>query len=524
MIMTESRRIVLNTLATYGRTIFALALGLFSSRWVLQGLGKNDLGLFGIVGSLIVVIGLLNTVLRIAVSRYYAFTIGQARKMSPEEGREQVMQWFNAAFSLHVIFPAVLLSIGYPIGVYAIRNWLVIPPERITACVWIFRISVLTAFVNMSTAPFLALYSAYQLIAELSIFGVVQAVLTFGFVRSMLSYSGDRLIYYSVGTAIISCLILGIQVMRAIFHFDACRFRFRYFFNWRKTRSLFAYASWELFSCLGDMLRSQGAAFVINRNFGLGVNAAYGIANQVSSHATSLSSAMIGALTPAVTSAEGAGDRERTIKLSLQCCKFGSLMILIFCIPLIIEMDEVLHLWLVNPPEWTSFFCRCILFAFVIHKLGWGHHLAIAAHGKIGLYHFCIGTTSAMTLSFMLVLIAVGYGAASIGYGFIVSFIALTIERVLFARQLIGMSLRIWIVHVVLPVAFAAVSSYALASCTQLVLFPSFLRVCLTTLISLTVLSSLSWRFVLCPEEREFVLSGLHKVFKKFTLMSARKW
>ena len=521
MVMTESRRIILNTLATYGRTMFSLALGLFSSRWVFQGLGKIDLGLFGIVGSLIVVIGLLNTVLRIAVSRYYAFTIGQARKMPVEEGRELMTQWFNAAFSLHVIFPAVLLTIGYPIGMYAIHHWLVIPPERMTACIWIFRISVLTAFINMSTAPFLALYSAYQLISELSIFGVIQTVLSFGFVYSMLSYSGDRLIYYGIGTAFISCLILGIQVVRAICHFDACRFRFRYFFDWRKFRSLFAYASWELFSCLGDMFRSQGAAFVINRHFGLGVNAAYGIANQVSSYTTSLSSAMIGALSPAITSAEGSGDRIRMLNLSFQCCKFGSLMILVFCIPLIIEMDEVLHLWLVNPPEWTNVFCRCILFAFVIHKLGWGHHLAISAHGKIGLYHFCIGTTSAMTLCFMLVLIACGYGVASIGYGFIASFLALTIERVLFARQLIGMSLRIWIAHVVLPVAFAAVTSYVLASCTRLVLSPSFLRVCLTTFISLVVLCSISWRFVLCSEEREFVLSGLYKVFKKFRSMAA---
>lgn len=516
MIMTESRRIILNTLATYGRTMFALTLGLFSSRWVLQGLGKNDLGLFGIVGSLIVVIGLLNTVLRIAVSRYYAYTIGQARKMPTEEGRELMMQWFNAAFSLHVIFPAVLLAIGYPIGVYAIHHWLVIPPERITACIWILRISVLAAFINMCAAPFLALYSAYQLIAELSIFGIIQTVLTFGFVYSMLSYSGDRLIYYGIGTAGISCLILGIQVTRAICHFDACRFRFRYFFDWQRFRTLFAYASWELFSCLGDMLRSQGATFVINRHFGLGVNAAYGIANQVSSYTTSLSSAMIGALAPAVTSAEGSGDRARMINLSFQCCKFGALMILVFCIPLISEMDEVLHLWLVNPPEWTNVFCRCILFAFVIHKLGWGHHLAISAHGKIGLYHFCIGTTSAMTLCFMLLLIACGYGVASIGYGFIVSFLTLTIERVLFARQLIGMSLRIWILHVVFPVTFVAALSYALASCTRLVFNPSFLRVCLTTFVSGVVLCGMSWRFVLCLEEREFILAGVRKIWKRF--------
>ena len=66
--MTANSRIILNFIATYGRSVYALLLGLFSARWILGALGKSDFGLFGVVGSIIIVIGFLNGVLGGAVS------------------------------------------------------------------------------------------------------------------------------------------------------------------------------------------------------------------------------------------------------------------------------------------------------------------------------------------------------------------------------------------------------------------------------------------------------------------------
>ena len=37
--MSPNRRIILNILATYGRSLYALVCGLFISRWVLAALG-----------------------------------------------------------------------------------------------------------------------------------------------------------------------------------------------------------------------------------------------------------------------------------------------------------------------------------------------------------------------------------------------------------------------------------------------------------------------------------------------------
>ena len=54
--MTENRRIFLNIVATYGRSLYALILGLFCGRWALMALGEVDFGLYGLIGGLIVFI------------------------------------------------------------------------------------------------------------------------------------------------------------------------------------------------------------------------------------------------------------------------------------------------------------------------------------------------------------------------------------------------------------------------------------------------------------------------------------
>ena len=49
--ISPNRRIFLNIVATYGRSLYVLVWGLFISRWVLAALGNTDfVGLYGLVG------------------------------------------------------------------------------------------------------------------------------------------------------------------------------------------------------------------------------------------------------------------------------------------------------------------------------------------------------------------------------------------------------------------------------------------------------------------------------------------
>ena len=153
--MSPNRRIALNIAATYGRSLYALALGLFTARWALMALGQVDYGLYGLVGGLIVFVGFINSILRGSVSRFYGISVGAAQKAGNEErGLEECRQWFNTALSIHTVLPFILVVVGYPLGIWAVKTFLTIPPNRVADCVWVWRFACVTCFIGVFNVPF----------------------------------------------------------------------------------------------------------------------------------------------------------------------------------------------------------------------------------------------------------------------------------------------------------------------------------------------------------------------------------
>ena len=54
--MSPNRRIFLNIIAAYGRSLYALVCGVVVCRWVVAALGKSEFGLHGVVGGMMVVV------------------------------------------------------------------------------------------------------------------------------------------------------------------------------------------------------------------------------------------------------------------------------------------------------------------------------------------------------------------------------------------------------------------------------------------------------------------------------------
>jgi hypothetical protein len=195
--MNPSTRILLNALATYGRSVVALLLGSYSTRWVLSALGATDFGLDGVVGSVILFITYLNATLSGSVARFYAYSIGLDQSNKKNDEHCDLRHWFNIAIFIHTLFPLILIAIGYPLGMYAVKNWLVIPPDRINACIWVFRFSALSAFVSMITVPYIAMFQAKQYIMELSLVSIVQTVISFICAYKLATVQSDHLIFYA---------------------------------------------------------------------------------------------------------------------------------------------------------------------------------------------------------------------------------------------------------------------------------------------------------------------------------------
>lgn len=514
--MSPSTRILLNTSATYGRSVVALGLGLLSTRWVLQALGSDDFGLYGVVGSLIVFITYLNTTLAGAVTRFYAFSIGRAEQIGEEEGFRDLRKWFNMALFIHTILPLVLLLVGYPLGVYAINHWLVIAPERISACVWVFRFALCSAFFSMVSVPFIAMFQAHQLIMELSVVSILNTVVNFCFAYRMLTVEYDRLEFYAFYMMIVAIVFGFIQLVWAACRFKACRVRFGEMVDRVRFAEFFSYAGAKLFGSTCVILRTQGGCVLLNRFFHPFVNAAYTVSIQVSGHTSALSQALIGALQPAVASKAGANDIPGMMKYAVSSCRIASLLVMVFVVPLSAEINEVLRLWLRNPPQYAASFCVCMLVMLLFDKMSVGYMLAANAYGKkIVVYELVLGLilVSALPLSYFC--FVNGLTPYSLSACLAATMFANAIGRVAYCRWQLRMSIIHWVKSVVFPVLSVSIVGYALACYVRSMFVPSACRVMLVSLISLVFVSSLGWFVVLSRNERRFIARFADKIKKR---------
>ena len=509
--MQAGKRIILNTLATYGQSVVSIVLSLFSVRWILQGLGATDFGLFSVVGSLTLLITFLSGGLTIGVSRFYAFSIGEVAKEARDVPEDDLTRWFNTAFSLHIVVPFLLILIGWPIGNYAIKNWLTIPVDRIDTCLLVFQFSLVGTFSAILAVPFVSMFRAHQLFFELAGYGVLQVFATFVLALSLLHVSGDRLIVYAGGMMGITVVIQLIYIVRAVTKFEACRVKFAYLYDWTYMKKLFGFVGWKMFGMSCVAFRGQGAPVLINMLYGPMVNAAYSVANRLSIQATTLSTAMTQAFQPALTSAEGAGDRKKAISMSIQASKFGVLLILFFAIPLVLEMHFVLDLWLGEVPDFAASLCQAMIFMLVLDRITNGAMLMVNASGKIAMYELIQGTLLFLAVPLIWLLHLAGFGPHSVGCALVFTTFAYCVGRLLFAKRLLAYPVGEWAREVLLPVAILALVSTLAGIFVLKILEQSFVRLILTTSVTLMITSFIAWFKVLNNVEKHYSLNVISR-------------
>lgn len=511
--MTQNRRIAINFLATYGRSLFALACGLFSGRWLLMSLGEVDYGLYGVVGGLTAFIAFFNNLMGGAVSRYYAFHVGAA-SISGDEGLEICRKWFTTAVVIHTIIPVILILIGYPLGVWAVENFLTIPADRVRACVWVWRFVCVSCFVGMVNVPFVAMYTAKQEIAEITIYSVVQTALNVSILYYMVTHEGTWLATYAGCACLISIVPQIIMCVRAVLVFPECRFRRAYIRGWDRIKELATFASLRFAGACTIMIQSQGMAILTNKLLGPARNAAMTVGNTLSSHSETLAGALDTALGPAITNACGAGDYAKMRSLCFYACKFSTILMLIFAIPLSLEVNEVMRLWLKNPPECAAPLCVCMLICLVLEKICSGHWMAIFAFGRIGWYQLAMGVCGIVILPLAWLLMKGRFDLMAVGYSLIIGKMIACIIRMWFGRIIGTLPIRRMIVGVMVPIAVASFVALCAGCLSKILLHQSFVRIVVTTLFVEVTFLPLCWFVVMTAGEREAIFARIKRRIK----------
>lgn len=512
--MNEKKTITINIIATYVRSVIVLFVGLLSSRWLLMALGENDYGLFGLVGGLSFFISFINTLLSTAVCRFYAIEEGQ-RVVGIMGAEKRIVEWFNTAVFIHTALPSILLIIGYPIGIYAIHHWLVIPENRIDHCIWVFRFSCLACYVGMISVPFSAMFIAKQKIAEYTLYIVLTPIINIIYIYHMTLYDEEWLIRYACFNSFTTIIVQLLICIRAFMVFPECKVNKALFWDKGRLNSLMSFAGWQCFGQLGALIKGQGMSILGNIHYGPEVNASLTVANKVSAQTDILSAGLKTAFAPAITSAYGAKDYKKMVKYITETNRIGSLLILLLAIPLSLEIDEIFQIWLKEPPHFSQQLSLFIIASLVIDKTTSGHMLAVIASGKIALYQGVLGSFLILTLPLAYGMIKLGFGFLSIGYSILLTTALCAWGRVYFARRILNLSTIQWIYNTLFPIGLTCVITALIGFLPHLFVNESFKRIILTTCFSEFALISLSWFCVLHIDEKEFIKEKIAAITKR---------
>ena len=430
----NGRRIFVNTLATYGRSVVGALLGLFTARWVLGALGSSDFGLYGVVGGVVFVFSFLTPVLSSSIGRFYAFSM---------ERPAELRQWFNTAVVLMAFLSVSLVLVAYPVCLYALEHWLVIPDGRLGAAIWVLRFSLLTASVSMVSAPYLMMFSAKQDIVEAATWQLIQSVLVFFFAIS-LSFmhvragcaGADWLVVYAGVMAGITVILAVVQIGRVRRKYAECALGGSLMCIRDHIRPLLVFVGWQLLGGFAWTIRSQGLVFLVNVLFGPSFNASYTISNQVSNQAAALSVSVGNAIAPALTTEEGVGRRASMLQLARFGTFLGVVLVMLFAVPIAVFINPILKLWLGTPPPGCATLCVAMLAVAVIRQFAGGSGMAILAHGKLGPWQVCDAVANVLALPVAYVCWKSGCGIASVGWAWVVSESVMSINKIVFARKL----------------------------------------------------------------------------------------
>lgn len=515
--MSPKHRILLNIIATYGRSLYALVLGLFTARWALQALGRTDYGLMGVVGGLAGVVTFLNTLMASAVGRFYAVNVGISKKNgNSDDSLEECKKWFNTAVAMHTILPSVLMVVGYPSGVWVVQNFLTIPLERVADCIWVWRWTCLSCYVAMVNVPFQAMYTAKQEIAELTIYGFVTATLNAIFIYYMIITPDVWLVKFVAWTSLLSMVPQIIIGIRAVIKYPECKFCFGYMINIERIREICKYAYARFVANLATTLSTQAKAVLVNKYMGPVYNASMTVAASLSHHSMTLSGSLSGAMWPAIVNKAGEGDFDAVKELSFIVCRIGSVLVIIFGLPLILEIHEVLHLWLANPPPFAAEICSAILVSTMLQKMTDGYWMAILGCGKGVVYYShrsCLGGFLMIVIAWLLFVL--GFGMWSIVIGIVSMSVILVVVRLYTGKKLVDFDPLYWLRTVFLPIVCASVAAYAVGLILRLLFSASLYRVIATTVSCEVVFLPLVWFVVLKEAERNYILRKCYNCLSK---------
>lgn len=438
----NTKRIAKNTVFLYIRMFVMMMIGLYTSRVILNVLGVKDYGVYNVVGGVVSMFSLLTGSVSSAIGRFITFELGRK-----DINRLNVV--FSTSVNVQILMGIMLLFIMEFLGIWFINTKLNIPQERLYAANWVLQFSIVSFLIGILTVPFTSTIVAHEDINVFSGIGVFETCMKLFIVFLIYLSPIDKLISYSFLLLAVTIIVFLFYLFFSLKKYNECRYRVVY--DAKLTREMFSFTGW---SFLGDgswVLGTSGVNLLMNIYFGVVLNAARGIATQVDGIVQQFVRNIISAMSPQITKSYASGDFEYMHKLIFAGAKFSFFIMMFFVIPICLETEQVLHLWLGDiVPAYSVSFLRLTLLTTMCITLGNTLIVAVSSSGKIRNYQLVVGVVALLCFPLTWLFFLGGCSPVSAYFVSFCIYFTLIFIRIYLAKDIIKMSAIVYLKKVVL--------------------------------------------------------------------------
>lgn len=517
----NNKLVARNAVALTFRMILVTIVGIYTSRIVLEALGVEDYGIYGVVGGVVGMASFLNVSMSGATSRFITFELGRG-----DEGK--LKKIFSTALIIHLIIALVVAVLAETVGLWFLNNKMVIPSDRMFAANILYQFSVFSVVMGFTQVPYTAVIIGHE---RMSVYAYIEIInVVFKLIIAILTIHSnyDRLILYGALTFCVSIVIAFCYRIYCIRNFPEAHFHHKV--DKQLAKSMLNYSMLDLYGNMCYGVNNQGRPILLNLFFGVVANAAASISATVTGIIYSLTATILQAFRPQIIKKYAIGDFRSMEIIMRRATQFTIFAYSCIAIPLYINTSQILYLWLGQIPEYTVEFMKITIISTIIVVIPQVNNAALHATGDIRRISFISGSVYLTTLLFSYVWLKNGGSANTPYILFVINNIIVALLSWCFIKIQIPDINCSGLIRACTSSIIVTIGSYAFIIALYSNVMPNMLiytsdqygfillKIFTTYILSLILLSVSSLLFSFNKDERLLILSKGKNFFNQFKL------
>ena len=505
---SNNKRIAKNTMLLYVRMIVLMFVQLYTVPVILNALGTEDYGIYNVTAGVVTMFSFIGGSLASGSQRFLSFELGR-------NDEKKLKSVFNTTLSIYLIIAVGIFIVLELAGTLFLNYKMTVPPERMEAANWVLQSAIVAFLFSLANIPFTAAVIAHERMNLFAYISIVECFVKLGIAMLLPLIHTDRLTAYAIMICSAQLLILLSYVWYCRRNFAECR-HLRFSLDPALRKDLLSYSGWNMIGSIAMISRMQGINIIMNLFFGPLLNAAHAIAQQINGALNQFINNVYMATRPQITKLYAARQTEDMWQLIFVSSKFAYYLLMLLSIPLLIETQTILALWLHNVPRLATEISRLMIATILVETLSNQVIAAYQAANKIRKYQISSSTILLCNIPISYVMLLAFPENALLPYVVSVGLSVLFSLSILWnAKRQIGFDIKRYSKEVLARVISVYLITFALVEACVSCLTPGFTRIIVSIILTIGISVITIGSIGISPKERTYIYGFIKKKFLK---------